>query len=89
MNDNVDHSQATTVLILGILSIVCCQLLGPVAWTMGNNYVNTCLVEGVEPQGTGVAGRVLGIIGTVLFLLNILLGCLGGILELVVIGANQ
>jgi hypothetical protein len=29
-------SNATTALVLGILSVVCCQILGPVAWYLGN-----------------------------------------------------
>ena len=32
-----EDSQATTILVLGILSLVVCQILGPIAWVMGNN----------------------------------------------------
>ena len=33
----VDHPQGTTILVLGILGLVSCQILGVVAWVMGNN----------------------------------------------------
>ena len=70
----VDHPRGMTVLILGILSIVCCGPLGIVAWVMGNTalreidaqpgrYGNRQLVQ---------IGRILGIVGAVLFLLGVL-----------------
>ena len=33
---SAEHPQGTTILVLGILSIVVCGLLAPVAWGMGN-----------------------------------------------------
>ena len=69
----VDHPKGMTVLVLGILSIVCCGPLGIVAWVMGNTalreidaapgrYGNRQLVQ---------IGRILGIIGGVLFLFGL------------------
>ncbi len=63
-----DHPQGTTVLVLGICSLVVCQVLGPVAWAMGN----TALREiDAEPgrygnRGTIQAGKTCGIIATVI-----------------------
>jgi len=68
------HPQGTTILVLGILGIVICGFLAPVAWVMGNNalaeidrnpaaYSNRSTVNG---------GRICGIIGTVLLVLYIL-----------------
>jgi hypothetical protein len=34
-----DHQQATTVLVLGILGLVLCQVISPIAWVMGNRVV--------------------------------------------------
>ena len=68
-----EASQATTVLVLGIISIVLCQLLGPVAWVMGNNEL-TAIDAGrraPENRGTANAGRILGIISTVLMAIGI------------------
>lgn len=68
-----EDSQATTILVLGILSLVLCQVLGPVAWVMGNKEL-----EGIdagrrapEGRGTAQAGRILGIISTVLMIVGI------------------
>ena len=77
----VDHPKGMTVLVLGILSIICCGPLGIVAWVMGN----TALREiDAEPGRYGnrqlvQIGRILGIIGGVLFLFGLLwLFVLGG-----------
>lgn len=69
----VDHPRGITILVLGILSIVCCSPLGIAAWLMGN----TALKEiDAEPGRYGnrqivQIGRILGIIGVVLLLLSI------------------
>lgn len=68
-----EDSQATTVLILGILSLVLCQILGPIAWVMGNKEL-AGIDAGVRPpqnRGTAQAGRILGIISTVLMIIGI------------------
>jgi hypothetical protein len=68
---NPFDSRATTVLIMGILGLVLCQLLAPVAWIMGNSLKNDAERAGFPEPGTGKAGRICGIIGTVLILLTI------------------
>jgi hypothetical protein len=62
--------RATTVLVLGILSIVACQPLGIAAWVMGNNDLREMNGGLMDPSGrdTTSAGRICGIIGTVLFI---------------------
>jgi len=64
-----DHPQGTTVLVLGILSLVLCPLLGPVAWTMGNTALREidAVGGGAPNRGQVAAGRVCGIIASVLF----------------------
>ena len=69
-----EDSQATVVLVLGILSILCIQPLGIVAWVMGNSELKA-IDEGRRPpenRGTASAGKICGIIGTCLFGLSIL-----------------
>jgi hypothetical protein len=67
------HPQGTTILVLGILSIVICGILGPIAWIMGNN----ALAEidrnpaAYSNRSTVNAGRICGIIGTVFLVLGI------------------
>jgi len=68
-----EDSQATTVLVLGILSLVLCQVLGPIAWVMGNNELAGIDAGRRPPQnrGTAQAGRILGIISTVLMIIGV------------------
>ncbi len=68
-----EDSQATTVLVLGILSLVVCQILGPIAWVMGNSELAGIDAGRRPPQnrGTAQAGRILGIIATVLMIIGV------------------
>jgi hypothetical protein len=73
-----EQSQATTILVLGILSIVCCGLLGIAAWIMGNNELKA-IDEGrrtPENRGTANAGRICGIVGVALSAVGIIFGIL-------------
>ena len=74
-----EQSQATTILVLGILSIVCCGLLGIAAWVMGNNELKA-IDEGRRPpdnRGTANAGRICGIVGVALSALGLALAFSG------------
>ena len=68
-----EDSQATTILVLGILSLVVCQILGPIAWVMGNNELAGIDAGRRPPQnrGTAQARRILGIIATVLMIIGV------------------
>ena len=48
-----EQSQAATVLVLGILSIVLCQLLGPVAWKLGATRSGRSPRAGDRPRAWG------------------------------------
>ncbi len=69
-----NHPQAMAVLILGILGLVVCQLIGPFAWTMGNRVVAEIDASGGAYAGRDQAniGRILGIVGTALLVLSII-----------------
>ena len=64
----------TLILVLGILSIVCCGLLGPVAWIMGNNALATLNQGGGDESVRSQVniGRICGIVGTVFLILGII-----------------
>lgn len=66
-------SQATTILVLGILSLVACGLLGPFAWHMGTQELERLEAGQIDPSHRSniVAGRVCGIIGTVFLVLGL------------------
>jgi len=57
---------AVAVFVLGLLGLLVCAPCGIAAWIMGNSYVAKCRAAGVEPEGLGVAGRILGMIATCL-----------------------
>lgn len=68
------------VLTFGILSIVlgaCGAIFGPIAWVMGQNDLAEIRAQRMDPDGEGTtnAGRICGIIGTILGILN-LVGCI-------------
>ncbi len=60
-------------MVLGILSIVCCQIVGPVAWIMGNKALKEIdAAPGYySNRGSVQAGRIIGIVATVLLILVI------------------
>jgi uncharacterized membrane protein YjgN (DUF898 family) len=67
-------SNGTLILILGILGLVCCGLLGPVAWIMGNQSLGDIKRGAMDPKDEGLvqAGRIIGMITTGLIVLGIL-----------------
>ncbi|MET7459515.1 DUF4190 domain-containing protein [Nonomuraea sp. NPDC005501] len=64
------HPNGTTILVLGILSLVVCGLLGPFAWVMGNKALREIDGSGYyfENRGMVQAGRICGIVSTCLWL---------------------
>jgi hypothetical protein len=81
-----DHPQAITTLVLGILGLVVCGVLAPFAWVMGNRVVHEIDASQGRIGGRGNAnvGRILGIVGTAL--LGVSLVILALVLTLFVFG---
>ena len=67
----MQHPQGTTILVLGILSLVVCGILGPFAWSMGNKAMSQVRFSGYTYSNAGFirAGRLLAIIATCLIVL--------------------
>jgi hypothetical protein len=82
-----DHPQATTVLILGILGIVVCGILAPFAWVMGNRVVAEIDASNgqIGGRGNAQAGRICGIVGTVLIGIGLLFAV--GVVVIAIIGS--
>ena len=66
---------ASTILVLGILGLLICAPLGIAAWIQGNTYMKRCKEIGVEPEGSAVAGRICGMIASILMLVILVLYC--------------
>lgn len=85
-------NQAITALVLGILGIICCGFLAPVAWYLGNQELKA-ISEGRSPaagEGLAKAAKILGIIGTILLVFSILwIFFAGGMAVLQGVMANQ
>lgn len=66
------------LLVLGIVSLVLCQLLGPVAWIMGKGDLAKMDQGQMDREGRGLtqAGMICGIVATVLMLVSIVIGLL-------------
>ncbi|PXX65280.1 hypothetical protein DFR70_104343 [Nocardia tenerifensis] len=80
-----EHPQATMILILGILGLVFCQILGPVAWVMGRRALNEIDAAGGALGGRSnvMVGYVCGIIASVMIILGLLFIALFVVLGLV------
>jgi hypothetical protein len=70
-----EHPQGTTILVLGILSLVVCQLLGPVAWVMGNNAIAEIdrNPTAYSNRGSVQAGRICGIVSSVIVIVSVVI----------------
>ncbi len=77
----VEHPHATTVLLVGALSLFCCGALGPVAWVMGRRALDEIERSGGAYGGRSqvMTGYLFGIVGTCLMVviagLYLLMGC--------------
>ena len=67
--------RGTMILVFGILGIVFCPLFAPAAWIMGNGDLTQIRAGAMDPEGESMtnAGKILGIIGTILAVLGLLI----------------
>ena len=65
--------RGTLILVLGILGLLLCQIFGIVAWIMGSSDLKEIDAGTMDPSGRGLtqAGKICGIIATVLMILSI------------------
>ncbi|MDB6058414.1 MAG: hypothetical protein JWO95_2258 [Verrucomicrobiales bacterium] len=68
--------RATLILVLGILGLVICGPLGIAAWVMANKDLREMDAGTMDPSGRGTtnAGRICGIIATILTIIGVVLG---------------
>ena len=70
--------QGGGVLTYGLLGMFCCGIFAPIAWINGNNALRDYGDQDPGDRGTVQAGRILGIIGTVLWALYLSAAFLSG-----------
>lgn len=75
------------ILALGILSLIMCAPIGIAAWLMGNGDLKLMNSGQMDPEGRSLtsAGRICGMIATILLILGVLCAIL--VLGLGIIGA--
>jgi len=85
----MEPHRASTILVLGILSIVICAVCGPIAWVMANKDMIKMNSGLMDPSGLEQtkAGKICGIIGTVLLILGVIFAIIYAIVAVVIIGA--
>jgi hypothetical protein len=66
------QDQGTTPFVMGLIGLLACQILCPVAWIMGNSYRDQCRARNEIPNGLGEAGRIMGMIGTFFLLVPLI-----------------
>ncbi len=73
VSDNAPN--AVLSLVLGIIGVVLCSLCAPFAWKLGKEAEAAVDASGGTLGGRGLAtaGKILGIIGTVLLVIGVLL----------------
>jgi uncharacterized membrane protein YjgN (DUF898 family) len=67
-------TNAIVSLVLGILGVVCCSLMAPIAWYLGNQEIKAIQAGSSPAAGDGLAraGMILGIVGVVVFGLQLI-----------------
>jgi hypothetical protein len=75
------------VLVFGILGLVVCFPFGIAAWVMGNGDLKQMEAGAMDPEGRSLtnAGRICGMIATILVIAGIVIG--GLLFALGVVGA--
>ena len=73
--------RAVLILVFGILSFVLCPFFGIAAWVMGNNYLQEMAAGRMDVTGRDMtkAGRICGMIGTAILILQMVLMAVMGI----------
>jgi hypothetical protein len=82
--------RGTLILILGILGLVVCQPIGIAAWVMGNTDLKEMDAGTMDPSGRGTtqAGKICGMIASILMIIGFVVGILFAILA-ILSGAHQ
>ncbi|HJZ54361.1 MAG TPA: DUF4190 domain-containing protein [Gemmataceae bacterium] len=93
-DDSEDYSgylephRGTTILVLGLLSILVCGLIGPFAWSMGKADLRKMEAGRMDPTGRGEtqAGYICGMVATILMGIGLVLFVLWLVFLVAVLG---
>ena len=68
-SQEMDPNRPVMIFVFGLISIIACQICGPIAFFLGQKYRRECMERGIEPDGLATAGWVMGIVGSIFLLL--------------------
>jgi predicted Zn finger-like uncharacterized protein len=71
--------RGTMILVLGLLGLLLgIPILCPIAWVLGNADLKSMEEGRMDPEGRGLtnAGRICGMIGTILMIIGIIFSCI-------------
>ncbi len=68
---NPYDSESTPILVTGILSLVLCGPIGIYAWIKGNDLRRRSEGAGWPEPSTAKVGRILGIVGTIIGIIQV------------------
>lgn len=71
MDASPTRHNPTTIFILGLVGVIGCQALAPVAWYLGTAYRAECMALDIPQDILGKTGYILGIVGTILLALSL------------------
>lgn len=88
-NPTMRPHRGTMILVLGILGIVLCMICGIIAWVMGNADLREMQAGRMDRTGEGLtkAGKICGMIGTILWGLYLVFNIVVLVIALVAGGA--
>lgn len=66
-----EHPDATKILVMGILSLVCCTFLGPITWFMANKAQAEEASGAFTPSSNLKVGKILAIVATAMLALGV------------------
>lgn len=80
--------RGATILTLGILSLIICAVLGIFAWVMANRDLRLMNAGQMDPSGRGItqAGKICGMIGTILLCVGVGFALLYFVFVVVILG---
>jgi hypothetical protein len=85
---NPFEQESTPILVTGILSLVLCGPIGIYAWIKGNDLRNRATNAGWPEPSSAKVGRILGIVGTIIFGISIIFFILWFVFVIVIAGTT-
>ena len=73
-----ENGQAIIALVFGVVGVMGCQIMAPIALFLGWAYMRDARNRGYEPDPLGMVGMILGAVGTLLFVIQMVVfggGC--------------